>query len=657
MDAPPGHCDPDGVKSLLQISKLKKSYGARTLFEDATASFGERQKIGVVGRNGAGKSTLFRILLEQEEADSGEVIRSRDLRLGYVEQHAPFEPGETVLDFLQRYTGREGWECGKVAGQFALKGAILDSAVDQLAGGFQMRVKLAAMLLGEPNLLLLDEPTNYLDLNTLLLLERFLEEFNGAYLVISHDREFLKRTCQHTLEVENGDVFLYPGALEEYFAFKTEQEELKIHLNRNTDARRKELQTFVERFRAKASKAAQAKSKAKQLEKLQTIEIGKSLRGVVINLPPAGGRSKVSLRVEDLAIGYRSNSKSAGEAAGKDSAGSAQADIMVADDIQFTLERGARVAVLGANGQGKSTLLKTLAGRLDLLKGSVRWTEGLQLGFYAQHVYEAGVLDPGLDVYSALERAASPNTSRQTILNMAGSFLFSGDDVDKRIGTLSGGERARVCLAGILLGGCQVLLLDEPTNHLDFDTVEALGEALRTWDGTVLFVSHDRTFVKLAATQILEASDGAVRFYPGDYDEYVYSLSQRLDEESEAISGGKARTGGGGQKKSVSGGAPSAAANGENSTAPNLHMQRKAWQVDLKRLRKELKDLEKTIHAFEQERDAFTAAFASGEDYSREKSDRLNAVTGELEAGEIRWLELEAEADALETQIQTSVSD
>ncbi|MCR9143219.1 MAG: ABC-F family ATP-binding cassette domain-containing protein [bacterium] len=644
MDAAPVLCDPDGVKSLLQISKLKKSYGARTLFEDATASFGERQKIGVVGRNGAGKSTLFRIILGQEEADSGEVIRSRDLRLGYVEQHAPFEPGESVLDFLQRYTEREGWECGKVAGRFGLKGALLESAVDQLAGGFQMRVKLTAMLLGEPNLLLLDEPTNYLDLNTLLLLERFLEDFNGAYLVISHDREFLKRTCQHTLEVENGDVFLYPGALEEYFDFKAEQEELKLQLNRNTEARRKELQSFVERFRAKASKAAQAKSKAKQLEKLQTIEIGKQLRGVQINLPEAGGRSKVALRVENLAIGYR------GESARNNGGGSKDSEntVTVATNIDFTIERGARVAVLGANGQGKSTLLKTLTDRLEPLGGTVRWTDGLQLGFYAQHVYEAGVLDPAIDIYTALERAASPNTSRQTILNMAGSFLFSGDDVEKRIGSLSGGERARVCLAGILLGGCQVLLLDEPTNHLDFDTVEALGQALQDWDGTVLFVSHDRTFVKLAATQILEASDGAVRFYPGAYDEYVYSLAQRLDDESDVAaatgSAGPARTNGGD------------GAGDSNQQKPNLHLQRKAWQADLKRLRKELTGLEKEMQALERERDLLTTAFAAGEDYSREKSDRLNEITAEIEAGESRWLELEGAADELESQIQAAAA-
>ncbi len=635
------------MKSLLQISKLKKSYGARTLFEDATASFGERQKIGVIGRNGAGKSTLFRIILEQEEADSGDVIRSRQLRLGYVEQHAPFEPGESVLDFLQRYTGREGWECGKVAGRFALKGALLETAVDQLAGGFQMRVKLAAMLLGEPNLLLLDEPTNYLDLNTLLLLERFLEEFNGAYLVISHDREFLKRTCNHTLEVENGDVFLYPGALEEYFAFKAEQEELKIQLNRNTEARRKELEAFVERFRAKASKAAQAKSKAKQLEKLDTIEIGKSLRTVQIHLPEAGGRSKVALRVENLAIGYSGDAADANHA----QAGT----VRVADDIDFTIERGARVAVLGANGQGKSTLLKTLAGRLEPLAGSLRWTEGLQLGFYAQHVYEAGVLDPDQDIYAALERAASPNTSRQAILNMAGSFLFSGDDVEKRIGSLSGGERARVCLAGILLGGCQVLLLDEPTNHLDFETVEALGQALQGWDGTVLFVSHDRTFAKLAATQILEASDGSVRFYPGAYDEYVYSLSRRLDADtdSEAAAGNERRAEG---AAGLTRNAAEESAESTKGGKPNLHLQRKAWQSELKRLRKDLAALEGRMQSLEEERDALTAAFASGEDYSREKSDRLNAVTSEIEAGEARWLELEGAADELESQIQSSVA-
>ena len=224
---------------------------------------------------------------------------------------------------------------------------------------------------------------------------------------------------------------------------------------------------------------------------------------------------------------------------------------------------------------------------------------------------------------------------------MAGSFLFSGNDVDKRIGTLSGGERARVCLAGILLGGCQVLLLDEPTNHLDFDTVEALGTALRGWDGTVLFVIHDRTFVKLAATQILEASEGSVRFYAGADDEYVYSLSQRLNAESREAPELK----------------PRLESRPADAAPVNSHQQRKSWQSELKALRKELTTLERTIHALERERDDLTAAFASGVDYSREKSERLEVVTRELEAAEARWLELEAAADALEDRIQAVVAN
>jgi ATP-binding cassette subfamily F protein 3 len=410
-----------------------------------------------------------------------------------------------------------------------------------------------------------------------------------------------------------------------------EQEELKIQLNRNIEARRKELQTFVDRFRAKASKAAQARSKAKQLGRLQSIEVGPALRGVEIRIPPATGRSKLILRAEDLSVGYGP-------------------DLTVASEIDFTIERGARVAVLGANGQGKSTLLKTIAGQLDPLAGAYRWTAGLRPGFYAQHVYEAGVLDPAATVYSALERAASPSTSRQTILAMAGSFLFSGDDVEKRIGNLSGGERARVCLAGILLAGCDVLLLDEPTNHLDFDTVEALGRALQKWDGTVLFVSHDRSFVKLAATRILEVRDGAVSFYPGTYDEYVYSLQQSLNAESE-----QTPTGRGAQNAAIRPGW-STLSDERADGPPNLYLQRKAWQAELKHAQKQLGELERRLQGLERERETLAATLSSGSEYSRETGERFEAIGLELAECESRWLELESRADALKEQIQSAVA-
>lgn len=615
------------MKSLLQVSRLKKSYGARTLFEEATASFGERQKIGVVGRNGAGKSTLFKIILGQEEADEGEVIQSQDLRLGYLEQHAPYEPGENALDFLQRYTEREAWACGKIAGRFQLKNELLEQPLETLPGGYQMRVKLAAMLLREPNFLMLDEPTNYLDLNTLLLLERFLQGFKGGYLIISHDREFLKKTCDHTLEVEDGDVFLFPGPLEDYFEFKEEQQEQKLRLNRNIESRRKELESFVTRFRAKASKAAQAQSRMKQLEKLETIEIKHSFRGVNMRIPAVETRKGVALRCEGLAIGYENRPVAAG--------------------IDLEIGRGQHVALLGDNGQGKSTLLKTIAELIPARGGTFRWMPNLRVAFYAQHVYSA--LHPGDDVYMALERYAAPGTPRQEILSMAGGFLFSGDDVKKPVANLSGGERARVCLAGLLLSKSDVLLLDEPTNHLDFDTVEALGRALANWNGTVIFVSHDRTFVKLAATAIVEISNGEVNAYHGPYDEYVYSLELRIERELGEERGGRNGAAAGREKNKS---APVAAA--EPAAGGLSRDMRKGFQNQLNHAKKQLRTVEPRLRALEAEHKALQEYFAAGGAYVREKQERLDALAGEIAAAENEWLQAQSDIEELERRLSAA---
>jgi len=628
------------MKPLLQISKLRKGYGGRTLFEDATATFGEKQKIAVVGRNGAGKSTLFRIITGEEEADAGDVIRSGDLRLAYLEQKDPFSPEEGVLEFLQRYTDREDWECGKIAGRFHLKNELLERTIGSLPGGYQMRVKLAAMLLQEPNFLLLDEPTNYLDLNTLILLENFLRSWNGGFLVISHDREFLKRTTEHTLEVEGGDVFLYPGDLEEYFEFKQEQREQALAYNKNVEARRKELQTFVDRFRAKASKATQAKSKAKQLEKLETIEIGTKLKTVRMRIPEPegqGNKKGLALRAENLAIGYKDPER------------------VVADGIDLEIERGAHVAVLGENGQGKSTLLKTLAGRLDPLGGSFQWTGAVRAAYYAQHVYAN--LDPKADVFTTLERAAAPGINKQQILEMAGSFLFRGEDTQKPVSVLSGGERARLSLAGLLLGRSEVLLLDEPTNHLDFETVEALGEALRNYSGAVFFVSHDRTFVSLSATQILEVADGEITRYPGRYDEYVDSLQKRLLDGDGATKSAskKAATA---RKADRSAQKKNGAANAETQRngagaeddGKNRKQLKKERQAELRELRKELRENETRRAKRERERDELTTFFADNPgDYSRDKHARLEEVQALLATEEERWLELQTSIEELET--------
>ena len=505
------------MPAMLQVNALHKRFGPRVIFDDAAVTLNSEQKIGCIGRNGAGKSTLCKILIGQDSADAGEVIRSGDLRLSYLEQHEPFTPTETVLEFLTRYTGEAPWRCGELAARFQITQAMLGQAVTMLSGGCHTRVKLTAMFLSDPNFLILDEPSNYLDLNTLILLEEFLQDFDGGFLIVSHDREFLKKTCDHTLEAENGQLTLYPGTVEEYLAFKQDQQAQAIRDNTTIEGKRKQLQRFVDRFGAKASKASQARSKMKQIEKLTPIDLAQAQSTVQIKIPVLPARHGTALRCTDLAIGYPEK--------------------LVAGGIRLDVDHGTRIAVLGDNGQGKTTFLRTIAGDLAPKGGAVRWGFHCEVAYYAQHVVAA--LDRAHDVFTHLERCAAPSVSRQELLTMAGCFLFKGHDVRKPISVLSGGECARLVLAGLLLMKRPILLLDEPTNHLDFETVEALGAALRQFHGTVFFISHDRTFVNLVATQIVEVKHGSVVHYSGSYAEYVYHLERQVHRALAAQRGGR----------------------------------------------------------------------------------------------------------------------
>ena len=495
--------------AILQLKEIHKSYGARVIFDNATVTLNSEQKAGFIGRNGAGKSPLCKIIIGQEAADDGQVIRSNNLRLSYLEQHDPFTHAETVLEFLTRYTGEEAWRCGELAARFQITNEQLGMKVKSLSGGYQTRVKLTAMFLSDPNFLILDEPSNYLDLKTLILLEEFLQDFNGGFIIVSHDREFLKKTCDHTLEAENGQLTLYPGTVAEYLTFKQEQEQQAVNYNRGVEEKRKQLQRFVDRFGATASKASQARSKMKQIEKLETIEIAEAQSTVHIRIPELPKRQGVAFRCKDLEIGYPEK--------------------LVAKGIRVDADHGARIAILGENGQGKTTFMRTIAGDLPARGGTMRWGFHCEVAYYAQHVVAA--LDKTQDVFTHLEKCAAHSVTRQELLAMAGSFLFKGNDVRKSISVLSGGECARLCLAGLLLMKRSILLLDEPTNHLDFETVEALGSALHKFQGTLFFISHDRTFVNMVATQILEVRNGAVAHYPGSYSDYVYRLEQQVRKE------------------------------------------------------------------------------------------------------------------------------
>ncbi len=604
---------PAAMKVLLQLDNIRKRYGSRILFDGASATFATEQKIGVIGRNGSGKSTLCKIITGHEEADGGEVVPSGDLRLSYLEQHDPYTLEETAMAFLLRYTGKESWQCAKMGSRFQLANEILDQTIGSLPGGYRTRVKLTAMLLAEPNFLVLDEPTNYLDLKTLILVENFLQDFDGGFLLVSHDRELLKRTCDQTLEVESGVLTLYPGTVEEYLVFKEERKEQAVNYNKNVQVKREQLQEFVDRFRAKASKASQARSKMKQLERLKTIEVGHSLGNVHIKIPPVARKNGIALRCQDLSIGYPEK--------------------LVAKDIHVEIQHGMHVAVLGDNGQGKTTFLRTIANDLAPKAGAFRWGHGLEIGYYAQHVFST--LNPESDVLTHLESKAARDVTPQEILNLAGSFLFKGEDVRKKISVLSGGERARLVLAGLLLAESNVLLLDEPTNHLDFETVEALGKALKEFTGTVFFISHDRTFVNLMATQILEVNNGAVLRYPGNYEDYVWHLENMVREELRADGSTQDREGGKEKKKDKS-----------------AYHVRKELESEKRKTKTQIQKVEERLALYKKEQEDIHNSFvADPMAWSRERNERYEELGKLIPKEEELWLSLHQKVEQLDAEL------
>ena len=593
---------------LLQVKNAYKSYGDQVLLDGAEATLTDDVKVGFVGRNGAGKSTLLRVILGEEELDRGEVIRHPKLQLGYLRQHDPFVPGETALEFLMRDSGRPDWKCGEVAGQFEVKGDYLEGPLSKLSGGWQTRVKLAALLLHEPNLLLLDEPTNFLDLRTQILLEHFLRNYQEACLIVSHDRAFLRATCSHTLDLARGKLTMFPGKIDDFLEFQQERREHDERANAAVMAKRRHLEEFIAKNKARASTATRARSKSKQLERLETVDIATDEPTAKIRAPLVEPRQGPALRCRVLTIGYPERE--------------------VAAEIDLEIDHGWRAAVVGDNGQGKTTFLRTVVDSLQPLAGEVRWGHGCQIGIYAQHVYTS--LPEKQTVLDYLENSAAAGTKTQEILDLAGALLFRGDAVKKRIAVLSGGERARLCLAGLLLSQYNVLVLDEPGNHLDVDTVEALAEALLDYKGTVIFTSHDRHFMKRVATCIVEVRDGHVTNHRGDYEAYLYSVNKEIEEGERE------------QAKGLSKAPPTAGKPAKPSPRATRRTERE--------IRKEMANIERTIARLDDQKRQTNNQLMTATDPAEalRLHNEVSALTTQLAEVEDRWCQLQEEVDAPE---------
>jgi ATP-binding cassette subfamily F protein 3 len=543
--------------SLLIARSLHLSYGSKALFDDASFSIGPSDRIGLVGANGTGKSTLLKVLVGQVVPDDGRLTLRTDARVGYLPQDLQVLPDGPLTDsVLGTVPGRETLDtrladteaalakATEPADQLELAQLLADlhqerehfderfgrhraeaillglgfrpgdlvKPTDTFSGGWRMRAALAGLLLQDPDLLLLDEPTNHLDLPTLAWFDRFLKSSRKAMVLISHDREFLNRQINRVVSLETEGLRSWTGNYEDYRRLRAQEYERLLAESEKVAAKREQLQAFVNRFRAKASKASQAQSKLKQLERLESVQVHRERDTVSFHFPEVTPPGREVAR-------FRGVRKAWGDA-------------VVYDGLEAQVLRGQRIAVVGLNGAGKTTLLKLLAGELEPDRGAVELGHNVVLGYYAQHHGETLARDRTI-----LEEMGSlvPDKPQAFVRSVLGAFLFSGDDVDKRIGVLSGGERARVALARLLLKPANLLVMDEPTNHLDLDSSEALIEALSDYQGTLIFVSHNRSFLDALATTIWDVRDRTVVPYPGTLTEYL----QRLESEAASREGGE----------------------------------------------------------------------------------------------------------------------
>jgi len=501
---------------MLQIESVSKQYSTKILLENATAHLRPGSRVGLVGPNGAGKTTLFRMILAEESPDKGTIRKRPRLRIGYLPQELETITGKTVLDATHRDLYPEH-EAERILMGLGFTEIDFSREIEKLSGGYRMRVALAHLLLSNPDVLLLDEPTNHLDKPTQRWFEQFLLNSEMTLLIISHDTAFLDRVVTHIWDLRHHKIEEYRGNYTSFKKIRAERDSQRVAAAGRQAKEVARVQTFVDRFRYQANKASQVQSRIKQLEKVKMIEIKRDPKRVKFKFPLPAASGRQVLELQGVAKRY--------------------GEKVVYERVDCSIERGQRVALVGENGAGKSTLLKMLAGALAFEKGTRTVGHGVTLHYFAQH--QAETLNPEhtvLDSLSEVSNQAETNFLR----GIAGAFLFSGDDQKKPVKALSGGERNRVALARMLVEPANTLLLDEPTNHLDPASVDMLTDALSDFPGTIVFISHDPTFLTRVCTRVIEIEEGKARSFSGDYEYYLWKKAQEVEsikETSEDLKG------------------------------------------------------------------------------------------------------------------------
>lgn len=607
---------------MILLKNVSLHFGPRTIFDGLNLSIKDNDKVGLVGRNGAGKTTLFKVLAKEQNTDEGFVEYSNISKLAYLKQHLDFAKDISVIDqALTAFSGStdmdaeldklneklgemtdyqspayaavidkitelserlayENPELLKANAERFLKGLgfkqhELSQPIDNFSGGWQMRVELAKLLLTSPDVLLLDEPTNFLDIESILWLENYLQKFNKALIVVSHDQTFLDNTTKKTIEVVNGSIFEYPAPYTKAMGIREQQKDILNAAAKNQEKLIADKQKLVDRFRAKATKASMAQSLEKQIAKIKpiaTIEEDVSTMAVRFLPPPRSG---------EVVIDAKEIAKSFGEK-------------KVLQGLSFQIMRGDKVALVGQNGQGKSTISKLIMHELDLTSGSVDHGHNTEIGIFHQN--QTDFLDGDITVLETLENA-SPADMRTKLRSILGAFLFSGEDVDKKVKVLSGGEKTRLSLAKFLLKPYNLMILDEPTNHLDINSKQVLKDALQAYEGSLLVISHDRFFLKGLAQKTLEVRDGKLYEYLGGIE---YFLEKRGAQDLREV-----------EKRTKVQKKPEAE-------------KPKISDEDLKKLKRKLQYIERDIEKLEKKKSDFELKMADADFYH--SPDYANAV-------------------------------
>ncbi len=683
---------------MLHLTDISKSFGTQTVLDEASLHVKPGMRIGLVGANGAGKTTLLRIIVGEMSLDGGEISARKDLRIGFLPQeieeiadHAVIEEVLAshleILDAERRiaelgeligghYDGPAGSGPAPVADVDALlheMGALqtafenahgyeletraqtilrgmgfketdFDRPIAELSGGWRMRVALARLLLEQPDLLLMDEPTNHLDLESLIWLEDFLMNWTGALVVISHDRYFLNRMVTHIADLDRGQIDLYAGSYDHYEEEKRERYEALVNAAKNQQREIESAEAFIRRFRAKNTKAKQVQARIRMLEKTDRIE-APSLERKTIRFrfpqPPRTGRVVAEVKHAKKAYG----------------------GLVVYKKLDLVVERGEKIALVGPNGAGKSTLLKMLAGVIEPDAGTVALGHAVRREYFAQHQLE--VLHPGSTVLKTMEEVAGPVGRLPEVRSYLGTFLFDEDDVKKQVGVLSGGEKARLALARMLMDPAGLLLLDEPTNHLDMDSRAILTEALRQFEGSVVFISHDRHLINAIGTKVIEVRDGKLAHYPGDWEYYLWKKSQQAlgtaaaaPAPAQAESPAKAKAAAPAPPAAQSAAGHAAPAAADTPAAPKRAADSAASKLgyqERKDLQRRYRKAEKTVVTLEERQTELAAllsdpAHMSDYELLYSTSEELTKVKEQLVAANAEWEELAEAVAGLEEE-------